>query len=352
MVTASYTRRGGGGVSGLGATARATRAAKKAQRKARAYCSSANLGPGFDAFGLALDAFYDEVSVSMAGQNSGAGRISITSTGPRRGAAGSTAPLPPTDPDSNTAGLVAGHMLKSHDITDDITIAIRKGVPTGLGLGSSAASAAAAAVACDSLFGLGLSPAELVSAAGEGERASAGTVHYDNVAASVMGGFVVVRPGSPMALAGFRPSPRLRFCVAIPTIKVPDKKTAVSRGMLPRKVPLGDSASNTANAALLAASLATGDNSMLGSGITADAIAEPARKHMIPGFDRVKEAALGAGAKEVMISGAGPSVISITTGAPRTRQRITAAMSAGFRSAGVPCRTVVCRPAGGARIVS
>jgi len=270
----------------------------------------------------------------------------------RGGPAGRAARLLPTDPDSNTAGLVARHMLKSHDITDDIMITIWKGVPTGLGLGSSAASAAAAAVACDSLFGLGLAPAELVAAAGEGERASAGTVHYDNVAASVMGGFVVVRPGSPMALAGFRPSPRLRFCVAIPTIKVPDKKTAVSRGVLPRKVPLGDSASNTANAALLAASLATGDNSMLGSGITADAIAEPARKHMIPGFDRVKEAALGAGAKEVMISGAGPSVISITTGAPKTRQRIAAAMSAGFRSADVPCRTVVCRPAGGARIVS
>lgn len=338
-------RRGGGGKA----------ARKNTGVRARAYCSSANLGPGFDVFGVALDAFYDEVTVSVPRSNANSGSITITNTGignnaKARGRKAMTPP-PPTDPDANTAGLVAKSMLRGHGITDDITIAIRKGVPTGLGLGSSAASAAAAAVACDSLFGLGLAPAELVSAAGEGERASAGTVHYDNVAASVMGGFVVVRPGSPMALAGFRPSPRLRFCVAIPTIRVPDKKTAVSRGVLPRKVSLGDSASNTANAALLAVSLATGDNSMLGSGITADTIAEPARKHMIPGFDRVKEAALGAGAKEVMISGAGPSVISITTGAPKTQQKITAAMSAGFRSAGVPCRTVVCRPAGGARIV-
>jgi len=334
-------------------------AKKSAGVRARAYCSSANLGPGFDVFGIALDAFYDEVTVSVPRSNTNSGAITITNTGGGGGATNAKArgkkarsPLPPTDPDANTAGLVARSMLRRHGITDDIAITIRKGVPTGLGLGSSAASAAAAAVACDRLFGLRQDKTALVESAGRGEEASAGTIHYDNVAASVVGGFVLVRPSDPIAVAGFPVMPDLRFCLAIPDIATPDKKTKVSRGVLPKKVRLGDAVQNLANASLLAASLAAGDASMLGRGITSDVIAEPARKHMIPGFDDVKRGALDAGAKEVMISGAGPSVIAVMHGSPPPqRRRIAEAMAAGFEGAGVRCRTVTCRAAGGARVV-
>lgn len=329
------------------------------KKRARAYCSSANLGPGFDVFGIALDAFYDEVSVAIPDKNTGSGKITITDIKRGSGGNGGARPLP-ADPDANTAGLVARDMLGRHGITDDIVISISKGVPTGLGLGSSAASAAASAIACDRLYGLNQTKTELVMAAGRGEKASAGTIHYDNVAASVVGGFAMVRPGNPIAVAGHKVSPALRFCVAIPTIDTPDKKTKVSRGVLPKKITLKDGTYNLANASFLAVSLATKNNEMLGRGITADVIAEPARKHMIPGFDHVRKAALDAGAKEVMISGAGPSVVAITDGSGNRKVAATArtlhkkvadAMSAGFEAVGIRCRTVICKPAGGARII-
>lgn len=323
------------------------RRAKKESR-ARAYCSSANLGPGFDAFGIALDAFYDEVLITRLDGNEkrAAGNITISYAPDGN----SKKAPPPTNPAANTAGLVVDAMLKRHAISDNIHITIKKGVPTGLGLGSSAASAAAAAIACDDLYGLDQDVAELVTAAGRGEEASAGMIHYDNVAASVAGGFVIVRPDDPVVVAQFSPASNLRFCVAIPHIQTPDKKTKVSRGVLPRKVTLKDSTRNLANASLLAASLATGDDTLLGRGITSDVIAEPARKHMIPGFDQIKQSAVNAGAKEVMISGAGPSVIAVMSGASKkTQQRVADAMSDGFKTAKTRCSVVICRPAPGAK---
>lgn len=314
---------------------------KRTRAGARAYSSTANLGPGFDVFGLALDAFYDEVFITRRPGTKGA--ITITNLDTEAGHE------TPTDPGANTAGLVVDSMLKRHKITDDVEVAIRKGVPAGRGLGSSAASAAATAVACDRLYGLNQTEEELVRAAGEGERASAGTVHYDNVAASLLGGFVIVRP-SPLKVAKFTPARGLWYCVAIPEIDVPEKKTKVSRGVLPKNVPLKDSVQNLANAALLATSLAT-NNGLLGSGITTDVIAEPARKHAIPGLDRTRELALRNGAKEVMISGAGPTLISIMSGRPRQRSLVEAAMRDGFGAAGVKCQTIICRAAPGAREV-
>ena len=324
----------------------------KKEAKARAYCSSANLGPGFDVFGIALDAFYDEVLITISNSRTkgGAKKDAKKITISYESSNDSKKAPPPTDPNANTAGLVVKSMLKQHGITDDIHITIKKGVPTGLGLGSSAASAAAAAVACNDLYGLNQDTTELVTAAGRGEEASAGTIHYDNVAASVAGGFVIVRPDDPVVVARFDPASNLRFCVAVPAIKTPDKKTKVSRGVLPKKISLKDSIQNLANASLLAASLATKNNNLLGNGITSDVIAEPARKHMIPGFDQIKQKAISAGAKEVMISGAGPSVIAVMSGATKkTQQRVADAMTAGFKAAKTSCTVVICKPAPGAK---
>src|SRR3989338_9989691 len=144
---------------------------------ARAYSSTANLGPGFDVFGLALDAFFDEVTLTKKKQG-----IKII-----------TSDLVPTDPKKNTAGLVVLHMIKKFKIKDGVEIKIKKGVPAGFGMGSSAASAAATVIAFDKMYKLKLDENTLVEFAGSGEKASAGSVHYDNVAASVLGGFVIVR---------------------------------------------------------------------------------------------------------------------------------------------------------------
>ena len=300
----------------------------------RAPSSTANLGPGFDVFGLAVDAFFDEVT--LARQDRGRG-ITVV-------AGGSGVP---TDPEKNTAGLVVKNMKKRFGITGGVEIRIKKGVPPGFGLGSSAASAAAAAVAADRLFGLGLDGNSLVGFAGSGEKASAGSVHYDNVAASVLGGFVIVRT-DPLDVVRVSPPANLRMCVAIPKLDVPEKKTEVSRGVVPARIRLADSVANLSNAAAVVAGFMKKDPRMIGTSVR-DAVVEPARAHMIPGFGRVKENALKAGAHGVTISGAGPSVIAFSEKAADLAG-IAGAMSRGFASAGTDCRTVVCGPAKGARI--
>ena len=280
----------------------------------KAPSSTANLGPGFDVFGLAVDAFYD----------------TITLTKTKKGITIITDDKIPTNPENNTAGLVVKNMKKKFKIKEGIEIKIKKGVPAGFGMGSSAASAAATAVAFDKLFGLKLDGNALVEFAGSGEKASAGTIHYDNVAASVLGGFVIVKT-DPLNVIRIEPPTNLRMCIAVPKIDVPKKKTKVSRGVIPKKIKLTDSILNLSNAATIVAGFMKKDTELIGNSIK-DVIVEPARQHMIPGFMKVKENAIRAGALGVTISGAGPSVIAFSKSSADLK-KISLAMSRGFADA-------------------
>ena len=295
----------------------------------KAPSSTANLGPGFDVFGLAIDAFYD----------------TITLTKTEKGITIITDDQIPTNPENNTAGLVVKNMKKKFRIKKGIEIRIKKGVPAGFGMGSSAASAAATAVAFDKLFELKLNNNSLVEFAGSGEKASAGTIHYDNVAASVLGGFVIVKT-EPLEVIRINPPTDLRMCIAVPKIDVPKKKTKVSRGVIPKKIKMEDSVLNLSNAASIVAGFMSKDVELIGKSIK-DVIVEPARHHMIPGFTKVKANAIKAGALGVTISGAGPSVIAFSKNSADL-QKICRAMSKGFADAGTKCQTVICKPSKGA----
>jgi len=85
---------------------------------------------------------------------------------------------------------------------------------------------------------------------------------------------------------------------------------------------------------------------MIGNSIR-DVIVEPARQHMIPGFAKVKENAIKAGALGVTISGAGPSVIAFSKSSADLK-KISLAMSKGFESANTKCQTIICKPSKGA----
>ena len=295
----------------------------------KAPSSTANLGPGFDVFGLALDAFYDTVTLTKT--KNGIKIITDNNI--------------PTNPEKNTAGLVVKNMMKKFKIKGGVEIKIKKGIPAGYGMGSSAASAAAAAVAFDKLFGLKLNGNSLVEFAGSGEKASAGTVHYDNVAASVLGGFVIVKT-NPLDVIRIDPPSNLRMCIAVPTISVPKKKTKVSRGVIPKKIKLSDSILNLSNAAAIVAGFMKKDSEIIGNSIK-DVIVEPARQHMIPGFVKVKENAIKAGALGVTISGAGPSVIAFSKSSADLK-KINLSMAKGFASANTKCQTIICKPSKGA----
>jgi len=301
----------------------------------RAPCSTANLGPGFDVFGLALNAFYDEVTVTKKGKG-----ITIVSSDDI-----------PLKPEQNTAGLVAKAIRTKKRLHGGIEIKIKKKVPPGYGMGSSAASAAACAIGINKLYNLKLTKNELVSYAGVGEKASAGSIHYDNVAASVLGGFVIVRK------KGYRiinvipiEAPKdLVLCLAIPEMKVPMKKTKVSRSVIPKSVKFSDSLRNLANATNIVAGFLNKDSRMIGESVI-DVIVEPARKHMIPGFDNVKKNALRAGAFGVTISGAGPSVIAFVSKKQNVK-KIGDAMRRGFKTAKKNSTIVICKPSNGPKIV-
>ena len=295
----------------------------------KAPSSTANLGPGFDVFGLALNAFYDTVTLTKIKNG-----ITIV-----------TKDDIPADPQKNTAGLVVKNMMKKFKIKGGIEIRIKKGVPAGYGMGSSAASAAATAVAFDKLFGLKLDGNSLVEFAGYGEKASAGIIHYDNVAASVLGGFVIVRT-DPLDVIRIEPPANLRMCVAIPAINVPKKKTEASRRVVPKRIKLTDSVLNLSNAAAIVAGFLKKDSGIIGNSIK-DVIVEPARQHMIPGFCRVKGNAIKAGALGATISGAGPSVIAFSKSSADLR-KISRSMEKGFASANTKCKTIICKPSKGA----
>ena len=328
---------------------------------ARAPCSTANLGPGFDMFGLALDAFYDEVTVTKKPESFGMKIVSSDDI--------------PLDPNKNTAGIVAKEMMNPEDPKygiRGIEIKIKKNVPPGYGMGSSAASAAACAVAVNRLYGMQYGLPELTWFAGVGEKASAGVMHFDNVAASLGGGFVLVgseeetyHPGGDMGVGYVRlhylePPKDLRVVIAVPKIKVPKQKTKISREAVPKNVKFSDALTNQRNAIRIALAFAKNDEhsaAMIGMHVD-DIIVEPARKKMIPGYDVVKKNTMYYGAHGVTISGAGPSVIAFTekeptskSGQPITLEGIGAVMKEGFKTAKVDCDIVICKPSKGARVI-
>ncbi len=324
----------------------------------RAPCSTANLGPGFDVFGLALDAFYDEVTVTKKPKSFG---IKIVSSDDI-----------PLDPKKNTVGIAAKAMMEDVDgAIRGLEISIKKGVPAGYGLGSSAASAAACIVGMDVLDGEGWTQESLVYFAGQGEKASAGTVHYDNVAAAVLGGFVVVQEYDPgdislispeyaeykLAVEKYDVSDEIEVVLAIPKIKIPKMKTKVSRGVLPKTVKFTDAMKDLRNAANIVARQRCGGNMSAGLDFATDeihdeSISERARKKLIPGYDKVKKLGKAAGAAAVTISGAGPTVIAlIETGQWAAASAVGDAMKKGFKSAKVDCDIVICKPSNGPKIV-
>ena len=299
--------------------------------KVSAPSSTANLGPGFDVFGLALDAFFDQITLTK--KNKG---LTIV-----------TADNIPLNVNQNTAGIVVKAMQKKFKIKSGLELKIKKGVPAGFGMGSSAAAAAGAALAFNKLFNLKLDNNTLVKFAGIGEKGSAGTIHYDNVAASLLGGFVVVKT-KPFDVIRLDAPKDLILCLAIPKIKVPAKKTKISRSVIPKTVKISDLTVNLSNAAGIVSGFLIKDTNLIGRSVQ-DVIVEPARKHLIPGFTKVKSNALKAGALGVTISGAGPSIIAFTKKSDNLK-KIAKSMKDGFRSAKIECDIVICKVSNGPKI--
>jgi homoserine kinase len=278
----------------------------------------ANLGPGFDVLGLALSRPGDEVEAELS-DRPGVEIVDVT------GDAGALS----RDADKNVVGRAAADVLRRAGARQGVRLWLHKQMPLASGLGSSGASSAAGAFAANELLGRPLSGADLVASAMEGERAASGTPHADNVAPSVMGGIVLVRSYQPLDIIRLPLPDALHVSVVHPHCEV---STAEARRLVKgRTYPLDEIVVNLGNIAALVAGLASGDLALVGRSIE-DRLVEPLRARLIPGFETVRKAALGAGGLGCSIAGSGPSVFAFASTASAAAD-IGAAMQAAFRAA-------------------
>lgn len=243
--------------------------------RARAPASSANLGPGFDALAVAL-ALYVEVEVAEAD------RLSIVAEGE-----GSHLPRDDGHLAAQVVRTVAGH--------DRFRIAVRSEIPVARGLGSSAALAAAAAAAAGAPDPLG------VAAEVDG--------HPENAAASVLGGLVAAASVDDRPVARrLALDEELSFVVVVPDRELSTKQ---ARAALPARVSHEDAAFNLGRLALLVAGLS--DHEAFVAAAAEDRLHQPYRTPLFRESERIMSLLIGGGALAASWSGAGPSLLAVTT---------------------------------------
>lgn len=295
---------------------------------ATAPASVANVGCGFDIMGFALSGEGDKVMVEYCEDDSDISQIRMS---------GKYSSLLPSGRELNTAGVAVDSFLNATgNSSARIRISLVKNLPLGSGMGSSASSSAAAVFAVNRLLGEPLATSGLVRFAMEGERVACGTAHADNVAPSLIGGFVLIRSNDPLDIIRIK-CPGDLFCTVIhPHIEV---RTSDARRILKREIPLGDVTKQTANSAAFMTGILLADYDLISRSMH-DLLAEPKRTMLIPGFEKARKAAVDSGALGCGISGSGPSVFALCRGAAMA-SLISEAMQASFLEAGLTSDTII-----------
>ena len=263
----------------------------------------ANIGPGFDCFGLSLGEPGDIVRARVVAEPG----VRIVAIRCDDGALPYDAPL-------NTAGKAAMAILAEQpewSATNGLELKLEKGLPVCSGLGSSAASAVAGAMAAmlavSRASGCAYDRQRVLRAAIDGEAVASGARHADNVAPALLGGFTIVQSLDPLRIVRLEPVLPCRVSTVTPELAI---ATKAAREILPKMVSLQDAVANCANTASVVAALMTADGPLLRAAL-ADRFAEPYRAKLIPGFDEAKRAALDAGAYGCSIGGSGPTLFAL-----------------------------------------
>jgi homoserine kinase len=269
----------------------------KKEIKVFAPASVSNVACGFDIMGFAIDQPGDEVILKI-NENSGVKITKIT---------GDSGKLP-LDPAKNTAGAPIIALLKHLGLNIGVEIEIHKKMPLGSGLGSSAASAVAASFAMNEMLHAKLTKKELLPFAIEGEKIASGAVHADNVAPCLYGGFVLIRGYNPIDVVEI-PVPDDLYCTIIHSqIEI---NTLEARKILPQEISLQKAKTQWGNTAGLIAGLMKQDYGLISRSLV-DVVIEPVRASLIPGYDKIKNAAMEAGALGSNISGSGPAIFALS----------------------------------------
>lgn len=283
-----------------------------------------NVAVGFDILGFAVEAAGDEVTVTLTAGESARVVELVDATGTLAPGAISL------DPTQNTATVGLIKLLEDLRPGFGFDVRVRKGIALGSGMGGSAASAVAALVAANSLLERPLAKEALLPYALAAELTACGASHPDNAAPSLFGGLTLIVSIDPVRCVRL-PVPRGLLTVLVhPHVRV---DTRDSRAVLRPTVPLKDHVRQSAQLAGLVAACFRDDVELLRACLE-DVLIEPQRAALIPGFARVKAAALAAGALGASISGSGPSVFALVDD-EETAERARAAMVEAFKSSGV-----------------
>lgn len=292
----------------------------------RVPATSANLGPGFDAFAVALP-MLAEFDVRPART------WSVT-------VEGSGTDIPTGDDNLFVVAALAAAKAFGQTI-GPLHVLQRSAIPLGRGFGSSAAAIVGGVVAANALAGEPLGRGALLRIAAEVEG------HADNVAAGLYGAFTVALPSADGPIAYRFPFPSAwRVCLFVPAVQL---RTKEARAALPQDVPRADAVFNLAHASAFVAAVLRADGAMLSLAMH-DRLHQAARLRLVPALAEIVTAARGAGAFGAALSGAGPSVIAF---APvRLAPRVAATMEEAATVAGTPGRGRVVRVrAAGAQVV-
>lgn len=273
--------------------------------------TSANLGPGFDTLGLALDLwntstfeFADDFTVYVEGE--GKGKLTQG---------------------KNNLIIRAAQKLADHVGRQLHPFIVRcdNHIPTGSGLGSSAAATLTGLLAANALTDANVSNDVILDIATEIEG------HPDNVAPALLGGLVVSTQSETRVIARKLSVTPIHATVVLPDFHFPTKE---ARNSLPKKVELKDAVHNISRAVLVTEAFRTGDLTLLGEAMD-DRLHQPYRLELIPGARSAMQAARQAGAAAVALSGAGPSLIALSS---QAEPGIGEAMKRVFLSDGLQAR--------------
>ncbi|MDY0341259.1 MAG: homoserine kinase, partial [Coriobacteriia bacterium] len=250
--------------------------------------SSANLGPGFDTFGLALG-IHNECEGTLASQ----WHIEVDGEGAGRLSGGE---------DNAVLRAMARVFLEAGEPGLKAEVTCHNRIPLGRGLGSSSAAVVGGLMLANELLGSRFDHQRLL------EIATAIEGHPDNAGAALCGGFVIVVSGkASVQCTHIDPAGGLAAVVVVGEAELP---TGLARRALPDIVPHADAAANAAAAALLAYGIASGSATHRAAGMH-DSIHERYRAHLVPRMAEVSELLRGIGAGPAVLSGAGPSMLAL-----------------------------------------
>ena len=270
---------------------------KKSEIKLFSPATVANVACGFDVLGLCLDTIGDEMVVRKVDKKG----VRITKI------EGFKLPF---ETELNVAGVSALAMYQELQPDCGFEIEIKKNIKPGSGIGSSAASAVGSVYGINALLGSPLNKTQLTQFAIKGEALASGSEHADNIAPALFGGFTLVKSVNPLEILQIPSPDNLYVTIIHPQIEI---KTAISRAILPKNVPLKAAINQWANVGSFIHSLHTSDYPLMQRSLH-DVIIEPHRSKLIPHYNEVKQQTLKVGALGTNISGSGPSIFSLCKG--------------------------------------